>query len=73
MAPPHERLKGWLKATSTRPAQFAKRLRYDRSNFHRVLNGSLRPSLDLAHRIDIATNGAIPMSAWVDQPTERVA
>lgn len=63
---PNERLKAWLAAHDEKPAKFAKRLGYDRGNFHRLLKGDFKPSLDLAHKIERETNSAIPMSAWAE-------
>ncbi|MFB2530689.1 hypothetical protein ACEYYA_00810 [Paracoccus sp. p3-h83] len=31
------------------------------------------PSLDLAHRIETATGGAVPMRSWVDRPDDGCA
>lgn len=63
---PHERLQSWLDAAKVTPAEMARRCEYDRSNFHKVLNGRLRPTLDLAARIDRETNGTIPTIAWAE-------
>lgn len=63
---PHERLKSWLSAAKVSQAEMARRCDYDRSNFHRVLGGSLTPSLGLAARIERETGGAIPAVAWAD-------
>lgn len=61
---PHNRLQKWLEAAKVSQAEMARRLEYDRSNFHKLLNGSLRPTLPLAFRIERETKGAIPASAW---------
>lgn len=45
----------------------ARRCSYNRGNFHRLLKGKFRPSLDLAVRIERETGGAIPASAWTEQ------
>jgi len=63
---PNERLKAWLSASTVKPAEFARRIEYDRSNFHNLLKGNFRPSLALAQKIEAETNGAIPMSAWAE-------
>jgi transcriptional regulator with XRE-family HTH domain len=63
---PHETLKKWLKDREIAAAAFARLVGYDRSNFHRLLNGKLRPTLDLAHRIDRETAGKVPMSSWAE-------
>tara|TARA_R110000868_G_C10784959_1_gene755819 strand:- start:36 stop:239 length:204 start_codon:yes stop_codon:yes gene_type:complete len=62
----HTRLKSWLAAASISQAEMARRLEYDKGNLHRLLNGTLRPTLDLAFRIERETNGAVPASAWAE-------
>jgi transcriptional regulator with XRE-family HTH domain len=62
----HNRLKSWLDASSITQAELARRLEYDKGNMHRILNGRLRPTLDLAFRIERETGGAIPASAWAE-------
>jgi transcriptional regulator with XRE-family HTH domain len=61
------RLQAWLKAAKISQAEMARRCEYDRSNFHRVLNGNLMPSLSLAARIERETGGAIPAAAWAEK------
>jgi hypothetical protein len=63
---PHERLKSWLAAAKIKPAEMARRCEYDRSNFHRVLAGSLTPSLPLAARIERETAGVIAAVDWAN-------
>ena len=63
---PNERLRAWLSASKVRPAEFARRIEYDRGNFHRLLKGDFRPSLPVAHKIEVETGGTIPMTAWAE-------
>ena len=42
---------------------------YDRSNFQRVVNGTLTPSLNLAAAIERETGGAIKAVDWAT-PTQ---
>ena len=63
---PNETLKSWLEKQGIRPAEFARRIEYDRSNFHHILKGRLKPTLQIAHRIELETSGAIPMAAWAE-------
>lgn len=63
---PNERLQAWLSASSVKPAEFARRIEYNRGNFHKLLKGKFRPSIDVAHKIERETAGAIPMSAWAE-------
>ena len=37
-----------------------------RPHLSQVVSGSKRPSLDLAVRIERLTDGAVPVSSWVD-------
>lgn len=61
---PHDRLKSWIVAAKISKAEMARRVEYDKANFHRILEGALRPSIDLAFRIERETGGTIPMTAW---------
>ena len=62
---PKQLLADYLAREEIKPAEFARRLNYDKGNFHRLLNSDdFWPSLDLAFRIDRETSGAVPMSAW---------
>jgi len=71
---PHDRLKSWIAAAKIPNAEMARRVSCDKGNFHRILNGKLRPSLDMALRIERETAGLIPMSAWAkEEPQERAA
>lgn len=63
---PRDTLKDWLGKAEISAAEFARRVEYDRSNFHRLLKGDLWPSLDLAHRIEQETGGDVKMSAWAE-------
>jgi transcriptional regulator with XRE-family HTH domain len=62
---PHIRLKSWLEAANVTQADFARRLGYDPSNMAKLLKKSIRPTLDMAFRIEAQTGGVIPASAWV--------
>lgn len=63
---PHDRLKSWIAAAKIANAEMARRVECDKGNFHRILNGKLRPSIDLAFRIERETAGTIAMSAWAE-------
>ena len=68
---PHKRLQCWLEAAKISQAELARRVEYDRSNLHRILNGSLRPSLQLAARIERETGGVIPAAVWAELDAAR--
>lgn len=62
---PKSALRKWLSDRKLAHAEFARRIGYDKSNFHRLLNSSAAwPSLELAHAIERETDGAIPMADW---------
>lgn len=63
---PRAALETWLTDRQITQADFARRIEYDRGNFNKILAGALWPSLELALRIEKATNGSIPMSAWAE-------
>lgn len=62
---PNQLLKSWIDNAGITNAEAARRAGYDRSNFHRILIGTAKPSIDLAHAIEDMTGGSVPMSAWV--------
>lgn len=63
---PQTTLKKWLDANDVTPAEFARRVEYDRSNFHNLLKRNIWPSLDLALKIERETGGEVPMQAWAE-------
>jgi plasmid maintenance system antidote protein VapI len=62
---PNDKLKAWIAQEGIPNAEAARRVDYDRSNFHRILEGTAKPTMELAHRIESVSNGAVPMSAWI--------
>lgn len=76
---PNILLKEWIAKAEIANAEAARRVGYDRSNFHRILAGTAKPTMELAHAIDTMTQGEVPMSAWVGfepaptEPSERAA
>lgn len=62
--PPNDLLSKWIADAGIKPAHAAKMVGYDRGNFHRMLRGYGKPSIDLAQRIADASGGAVPVSAW---------
>lgn len=59
-------IKAYLAARSIKPADFARRIGCDRSNFHRIVKGDAKPSLALAVAIERETAGVIPVARWVE-------
>lgn len=62
---PNEQLKKWIVDQEIANAEAARRIGYDRSNFHRILDGTAKPTMELAHSIETMTGGVVPMSAWI--------
>ena len=62
----HHRLDAWLKQTGTTSAEFARRCEYDPSNMAKLVKGRIRPTLEMAFKIERATDGVIPASSWVE-------
>lgn len=69
----HNRLKSWIETNGQSVNEFARRVEYDHSNMHKLVKGVIRPSLDLAFRIERATDGAVPAAAWVERPPAGAA
>jgi predicted transcriptional regulator len=62
----HHQLQAWLRSADVTAAEFARRCEYDPSNMSKLLKGTLRPTLDMAFRIERATDGKVPASSWVE-------
>jgi hypothetical protein len=62
---PNILLKNWIAKAGIANAEAARRCDYDRSNFHRIIAGAAKPTMELAHAIDEMTEGKVPMSAWI--------
>jgi transcriptional regulator with XRE-family HTH domain len=43
----------------------------DRSMINKIKRGMLKPTLELAGRIESVTDGAVPMQSWVDTPVKE--
>lgn len=62
---PNVLLKDWIEKAGISNAEAARRVDYDRSNFHRILTGDAKPTMELAHAISVMTDDAVPLSAWI--------
>lgn len=62
----NHRLEAWLKQTGVSAAEFARRCEYDPSNMAKLLKGRIRPTLEMAFKIERQTEGVIPASSWVE-------
>jgi hypothetical protein len=75
---PNIMLKRWIAQAAISNAEAARRIGYDRSNFHRILTGCAKPTMELAAAIEVMTDGAVPLSAWIGfepslRPTQDAA
>jgi len=49
-------------------AEFAVLIGKDRSLVNRLRRGDVRPTLDVAAKIEVVTEGEVTMQAWVETP-----
>lgn len=66
-------LRALLEHEGVSQAAFAERIGANRSNFHHILSGRIRPTLDLAAAIEDATGGVIVMRHWVSATPQAEA
>ncbi len=64
-APCMKNLADYVKDNRMSQRELARRLNVDPSIVSRLLNGQMRPSLDLAVRIERLTGGRIVASSWM--------
>lgn len=58
-------LKEWLKGAKMTHEDFAKLVGIDRFRVSRLVNGHMRPNLDLALLIERKTSEKVPAETWV--------
>ncbi len=63
-------LASYLERTGEKQTAFAARLGTTAPTVSRFCAGTMKPSLEMAHRIEAATLGEVPMSSWVDAAQE---
>ena len=66
--PPSTALAAWLQDNGIRQRDFAEWVGIRTTDLCRFCKGHRLPSLDVALQIEQATDGDVPMSAWVDAP-----
>lgn len=62
-------LKSYLDAADETQADFAARVKTTAGTISRIVAGTMRPGLDLAHDIESATGGKVEMTQWVRERT----
>ncbi len=69
------KLRSYLKETGTRQAELAKRVGVSFGHMSALVNGDKTPGLELAVRIEDATEGRVPARSWVPaaSPEQDVA
>lgn len=60
-----EKLHLYLESQGLSQRDFAAKLGWDRTILSRIMTGALVPTLERAAAIESATNGAVPMQAWM--------
>ncbi len=63
-------LDAYLKDRNIADRDFAPLIGRDRSMVSKLRHGRLRPTLDLADAIERATDGAVPIRAWLPAPAQ---
>lgn len=58
-------LKAYLDRTGEKQTKFAERIGTTSATISRLCSGTLKPSLELAHQIERATDGQVPTETWV--------
>lgn len=61
-------LKSYLKEQGVTQVAFADLVGTTSATISRLCSSDLKPSLDLAHRIEVATKGCVPTEVWLDDP-----
>lgn len=65
-------LKAYLEASGEKQTDFAARVNTTVATISRIVGGTLRPSLDLAHRIERASGGKVRTENW-EKPESAAA
>lgn len=68
-----EHLKAYRQKLGISQADFAVMLGTTQAKISKLENKVLSPNLMLAHKIEVVTEGAVPMSAWVEQPEQEAS
>ena len=58
-------LKDYLEASGERQVDFARRVGTSGATISRLVAGTLKPALELAHRIEAETGGSVPTETWL--------
>lgn len=59
-------LDAYLKAANIGDADFAIRIGRDRTLVSKLRRGLLKPTLEIAGKIEAESGGAVPMQAWIE-------
>ncbi|WP_394658552.1 hypothetical protein [uncultured Novosphingobium sp.] len=58
-------LRAYLDKTGEKQSEFADRVQTTPATISRLCAGNLKPSLDLAHAIEVATRGEVRTEVWI--------
>lgn len=67
---PMEHLKAYRREQGILQSAFAEMLGTTQTTISKLESGKITPNLALAHKIEVATGGAVPMSCWVQHEGE---
>lgn len=68
-----EHLKAYRQKQGILQAAFAEMLGTTQTTISKLESGKLTPNLILAHKIEVATGGAVPMSSWVESTQKEAS
>lgn len=66
-------LQTYLKSSGQTQSEFAAKVGTTPATISRLCSKSLNPTLDLAHRIESATEGSVPTEMWLTDRTAESA
>ena len=69
-------LRSYLDEASETQSDFAAKVSTTPATISRLCAGTLKPALELAHRIEVATGGRVPTESWLtdaERPLRRAS
>jgi len=60
----------WRIASKLSQVQLADQLQVDQASVSGYERGKMVPRVDMAHKIQVVTGGAVPMTAWIEDVVE---
>ena len=66
-----DKLKEYLARLGVTQNRFAQEIGVEQATVSRLVNGIIRPGIDLAVRIESATGGDVPVSSWAKNTPKK--